>query len=168
MSLAHRQTLALLLGNAVLVAVAAQANHALAGWQLRLWVGGAIVAPAALLAGHRAGAAAVFLTGLALDARAPVPFGAHALALLAAHAALFTVRDRLARDVTPVRVAAALLANLAAFLAFAVVAPGDARGGRLIADLLFSQLAVAAVTPWFFALQDRLLAWWRARPGHSP
>jgi cell shape-determining protein MreD len=168
MSLANRQTLALLLGNAILVTVVAQTNHALASWQLRLWLGGAVVAPAALLVGHRAGVVAVFLTGLALDARAPVLFGAQALALLAAHAALFSMRDRLAREATPVRVAAALLTNLAAFLAFAAAAPSGTHGGRLITDLILSQFAVAALTPWAFALQDRLLAWLHARPGHSP
>ena len=57
MSHASRQTLALLLGNALLVFLAAQADHALAGWQLRLWLGGLLLAPAALLARHRAGAA---------------------------------------------------------------------------------------------------------------
>jgi len=169
MSHASRQTLALLLSNALLVLLAAQANDALAGGQLRLWIGGLLVAPAALLAGHRAGATAVFLTGLALDAGTPAPFGAHALVLLAAHAALFTVRDRLARDTTAVRVVTALLANLGVFVALALVlaVAGPARpgAGRVLAELLISQSAVAVAAPWFFALSEQLCALFGARPG---
>ncbi len=169
MSHASRQTLALLLGNALLVFLAAQADHALAGWQLRLWLGGLLLAPAALLASHRAGAVAVFVTGLALDARAPVPFGTHALVLLAAHAALFAVRDRLARDTPALRVAAALMANLVALAAFGLImaAAGPARpgAGRLLPELLISQAAVALCATWCFALQERLCALFGARPG---
>ena len=68
--------------------------------------------------------------------------------------------------------------NLATFLAFAVIlavarsvegaGPGGARTGRLVADLLASQLALALVTPWFFALQERLLTLAGARPGLTP
>jgi cell shape-determining protein MreD len=169
MSHASRQTLALLLGNALLGLLAAQASDALAGGQLRLWTGGLLVAPAALLAGHRAGATAVFLTGLALDAGTPAPFGAHALILLAAHAALFAVRGRLARDTAAVRVVAALLANLGVFaalgLVLAIAGPARPGPGRLLAELLVSQTAVAVAAAWFFALTERLCALFGARPG---
>jgi cell shape-determining protein MreD len=169
MSYASRQILALLLGNALLVLVVAQANDALAGGQLRLWVGGLLVAPAALLVGHRAGAVAVFLTGLSLDANTPAPFGAHALVLLAAHAVLLAVRDRLARDTAAVRVVAALLANLGVFVALALVlaaaSPARPGAGRLLVELLVSQVAVAATARWFFALTERLCALLGARPG---
>ncbi len=167
MSRAQRQTLALLLGNVALCVVVAQANHVLAGWQLRLWPGGLLVATAALQAGGSAGATAVFLTGLALDAAMPVPFGTQALILLAGHATLFVLRGRLVREATVVRVVLTLLAAGAMLLAFALVmavaGPGRVSGGRLLADLMVTGAASALAAPWFFALQGGLLA--RAQAG---
>jgi rod shape-determining protein MreD len=152
----------MLLGNLLLCAVIAQANHSLASWQLRLWPGGLLVATAALQAGFGAGASAVFLTGLALDAAVPVPFGAQALVLLAGHAVLFALRRRLVREATPVRVTAVLATGAATFLAFALIAsfagPGRAGGGRVFADLTVSLMVSGMIAPWFFALQGRLLA----------
>jgi hypothetical protein len=153
----QRQTLVLSLGNYVLLVIVALANHALAPWQMRLWLGGLLVAPAALNVGFRAGATAAFLSGLAIDALAPVWFGSHALLLLAAHAVLYSVRDRVARAATAVAVVAALFANLGLFLLLAFFFAGGA-AGRLLADLLISQAALALVAPWFFAFQLRALA----------
>lgn len=157
----QRQALALLLGNAILCMVVAQINHGLSGWQLHLWPGGLLVAPAALQAGLGAGVVAVLAAGLALDAVAPVPFGTHAYVLLAGHAVLFSLRLRLARKATPVRVVMALLACGTTLLTFAVAVAGlgfaHAGAGRLLADLGMSLVATGLVAPWFFALQGRLL-----------
>ncbi len=153
----------LLLGNIILVTMVAQANHYLAAWQLHLWLGGLLVTPAALSARHRAGAAVVFLTGLAMDATSPVACGTQALVLLAGHALVYTWRDRLARSEATAQAMAALTANLVTFLLLAVAEsftaprPGGALG-RLLADLVASQLVLALVAPWFCALQARLLA----------
>ena len=161
MSRAQRQTFALLLGNAILCLVVAQANHGLAGWQLHLWPGGLLVATAALQAGPGAGTTAVFVAGLALDAVAPVPFGTQAFVLLTGHTALFSLRRRLAHKATPVRVAVAGLACgvtlLAFMIAVAVAGLGRAGVGRVLADLVVSLGVTALVAPWFFALQGRLL-----------
>src|SRR5476649_219504 len=91
-------TVLLLFGNFLLLTAVAQANHYLAPWQLHLWLGGLLATPAALTARPRAGALAVFLTGLAMDATTPVAFGTQALVLLAGHALVSTWRDRLARS----------------------------------------------------------------------
>ncbi len=158
----RRQILALLLGNYLLIAVTSQVNHAFSPWQLRLSLGGLLVAPATLSVGFRAGATVAFLTGLLLDATAPVWFGTHALLLLAAHAVLYSQRSGLAREETVVAVVAALLANLGIWLALAfflgasLSLPGSA-AVRLLAELGCSQIVLALIGPWFFSLQVRLL-----------
>jgi hypothetical protein len=162
MSRLQRQILATLFGNYLLMAIGAQANYSLAPWQMRLCFGGLLVAPAALNLGFRAGATVAFVSGLALDANAPVWFGTQALLLLAAQVVLYSLRDRLARGETAVDVVATLLTNLAFFLALALFAGGIAaerNGGRWLIDLALSQVVLAIVTPWFFALQARTLGW---------
>jgi rod shape-determining protein MreD len=164
----NRPATVLLLGNVILVTMVAQANHYLAPWQLHLWLGGLLVTPAALTARHRAGAIAVFLTGLAMDATSPVAFGTQALVLLAGHALVYTWRDRLARGEATAQTLAALMANLVTFLllavaeSFAAARPGGVLG-RLLADLVASQLVLMLVAPWFCALQSRLFAPARGR-----
>jgi rod shape-determining protein MreD len=54
----------------------------------------------------------------------------------------------------------ALLANLGLFLVFSFTQIGASPApgivwGRLLVDLGFSQVALAAITPWFLALQER-------------
>ena len=110
----------------------------------------------------RDGIAAVMLAGLVCDASAPVRVGTHLLLFAAAHAVVFNIRDRLPRDETVARVIVALLLNLGLFLAlsFALIGRGPAPGAvwpRLILDLVCSQVFIALVAPWFFALQARVL-----------
>ena len=76
---------------------------------------------------------------------------------------VFHLRDRVPRDDTAARVVVALLLNLAMFLLFALAQMGRlpapaAVWPRLLADLLCSQLVLALIAPWFFALQARVLA----------
>ena len=80
---------------------------------------------------------------------------------------IYHLRDRLPRDDTVARVIAALLANLALFLVFSFIqiarSPAPAAAWpRLIADLVCSQVFLALVAPWFFALQHRALVLTRA------
>jgi rod shape-determining protein MreD len=141
----------------------AQLNHYLAPHGMYLFVGGLLVTFAALRLRLRTGLTATLLTGLAIDAAEPgVPFGTHFVLFAAVHVILFHLRTRFPREETAIEVATALLANLALFLAFSVVALSDhpAPGGawlRLFADLCWSQLLVAAIAPWYFALQERAL-----------
>ncbi len=150
------------LASLLLVVLLGQLNHYLGPWQLHAWCGGLFVAFAALRLDFRTGAAAAFIGGLLLDAGSPVTFGTHALLFLAAHAAIFNVRARAPRDETIVGVIAALLANLGLFLAlsFLRVDLGPDSGEawmRDFADLLVSQLVLALIAPWFFAVQANLL-----------
>ncbi len=156
-----RRTFITFLTLLLLWAVVAQVNHVLDG-HVYLFVGGLFVTYAALSLPLRDGLAAVVLAGLLCDAGVPVPFGLHALLFGAAHAVVFNIRDHVPREETAARVVIALLLNLALFLAlsFALVGRGPAPGAvwpRLILDLVCSQVGLALVAPWFFALQSRTL-----------
>jgi cell shape-determining protein MreD len=140
----------------------AEVNHYLAPHGIHLFVGGLLVTFAALQLSLRHGLAASLLTGLAIDAVEPVPFGTHLLLFAVVHVVVFHLRGRFARDETIVGVVTALFANLALFLGLSVVVLGDhpapaAAWERLIFDLGWSQLFIAAIAPWFFALQRRAL-----------
>jgi len=139
-----------------------QVNHYLTAWRVFLFVGGLYVTYSALLLPLRPGLAATLLAGLLCDANSPVAVGTHLLLFAAAHAVLFHVRDRIPREETVTRVVLALLANLALFLvvSFLLIGRSPAPGAvwpRIIFDLVCSQVFLALIAPWFFALQARSL-----------
>ena len=162
-----RHTLATCLTLLLLWALVAEANHALSNLRVYLFVGGLFVTYAALMLPWRAGLAASLLGGLLCDANAPVAFGTHLVLFAAAFAVLSHLRDRLPREDTIARVIVALLANLGLFLLFSFTqisgSPAPAAiWPRLIADLVCSQVCLALIAPWFFALQHRTLLLARA------
>jgi cell shape-determining protein MreD len=162
-----RHTLATCLTLLLLWALVAEANHALSNLRVYLFVGGLFVTYAALMLPWRAGLAASLLGGLLCDANAPVAFGTHLVLFAAAFAVLSHLRDRLPREDTVARVIVALLANLGLFLLFSFTqisgSPAPAAvWPRLIADLVCSQVCLALIAPWFFALQHRTLLLARA------
>jgi rod shape-determining protein MreD len=164
-----RRTLVIFLTLLLLGVMTAQANHYLAARHVYLFVGGLFVTFAALRLPLRAGLGAVALGGLSLDAMLPLRFGTLTLLLLVAHAIIFNMRDRLPREETVVRVLVALISNLALFLALSFLLVGDTPSPgnawlRLFFDLLCSQVAIALIGPWFFALQDRALLLARTEP----
>ena len=145
--------LALLLG---------QVNHQLATWQVHVWCGGLFVAFSGLRMAYGSGATAAFLAGLLLDATTPVVFGTQGFLFLAAHAVVFTLRARAPRGEVAVGVVVSLVANLGLFLALGFLridAAAESTGAwmRTFADLLFSQVVLALIAPWFFAIQQRML-----------
>ena len=157
-----RRTLVAFLTLFVLWVVVGQVNHALSGFHVYIFVGGLFVTYAALQLPLREGLAAVLLAGLLSDAQAPVRFGLHSLLFAVAFVIIFNIRDHLPRDETVARVFVALLSNLGIFLvfSFALIGRNPAPGAvwpRLIFDLLGSQVFLALVAPWFFALQARAL-----------
>ncbi len=140
----------------------AQVNHALAELRVYLFVGSLFVVFAALKLPLCSGLGASLLSGLLCDANSPVDFGTHTLLFAAAHAVVFHLRDRLPRDDTIARLIVALLTNLALFLVFSFIqiarSPAPAAAWpRLIADLVCSQVFLALIAPWVFALQHRAL-----------
>lgn len=157
-----RRTFVTFLTLLLLWVVVAQVNQALTGAHVYLFAGGLFVAYAALQLPLRDGLAAVLLAGLLCDANTPVPFGLHTLLFAAAYAVVFNIRDHVPREETVARVIVALLVNLSLFLvlSFALIGRGPAPAAvwpRLIFDLLCSQVFLALIAPWFFALQARTL-----------
>ena len=157
------RALAIFLTQLLLGSLVGLANYSLAGAHLYLFAGGLLVAYAALALPWGAGLAVSFLAGAVADAAVPVPFGTQALLFAAAHTLLFHLRDRLPRDDTTSRLILALLANLGLFLALSALfvgrTPRPAEAWlRLLPDLVASQVFVAFVAPWFFALQERAVA----------
>lgn len=153
----------ILLSTLLLWAVTAQLNHALAPWRLYVFVGALAVTLPALTFSLRAGLFASFLGGLLFDSVAPVAFGTHAILFALTHAVVFNFRDRIPRDDTLSRVLIALFANLGLFLVFSFTqvtrSPAPASlWPRLFADLACSQVCLALIAPWFFAVQARALA----------
>ncbi len=157
-----RRTLVTFFTLLLLWVLLAEVNHGLGPAHVYLFAGGLFITYAALVLPLRDGIAAVMLAGLVCDASAPVRVGTHLLLFAAAHAVVFNIRDRLPRDETVARVIVALLLNLGLVLAlsFALIGRGPAPGAvwpRLILDLVCSQVFIALVAPWFFALQARVL-----------
>lgn len=149
-----------------------QVNHALSGLHVYLFAGGLFVAYPALALRLPEGMIVSLLGGLLCDANIPLPPGlprsalalvhTHALLFVCAHAIVYNLRDRLPREETVPRVLIALFANLGIFLIFSFVhtahAPApSAIWPRLIVDLACSQVFLALIAPWFFALQGRTL-----------
>jgi rod shape-determining protein MreD len=155
--------LAPLAANLVLLQLAALANHHLAPLGLSLFVGGLLVTFAAMRLDLRHGLACTLLTGLLFDAAAPAPFGLGTFLFGLAHIVILHGRMRLPRDEPVFLTVVALLANLFLFLALSFVLVGAnprpaAAWARLFVDLIASQLALAVVGGWFFALQGAMLA----------
>jgi rod shape-determining protein MreD len=157
-----RRLLALFLSALLLWSLVAIANHYLAPGHVFLFVGGLFVTYVALQLPLRTGLYAALLAGLLCDAGAGTRFGLQAGLFGLAYGVVFNLRGRLDRDGTVVRVVVALLTNLALFLGLsltqisALPAPGAA-WLRLLWDLLWSQLALVLIAPWFFAVQRRAL-----------
>jgi cell shape-determining protein MreD len=158
MSLSLRQILVLCLCACGLQTLAGQFNHAIAPFALTIDLGGLLIALAGLRLAFGPALAVAFITGLWVDASAPVAFGQHAFLYGLAVCLVYKLRDRLPREETFVGVVAAMFINLG----FCVVAgflnldslPDPASGTlRLLADLVASQLVTALISPWFFALQ---------------
>lgn len=155
--------------NLLLLWLAGLANHHLAPHAVSLYLAGLLVVYPALRLDPRHGFAATFLTGAALDALSPTPFGTHLVLLGLVHATLLHGRRRFPREEPVFATVVALLANLFLFLALSFVLigahPRPAEGWlRLFVDLLASQLVLGLVTPWFMALQARLLRFARLDP----
>ncbi|MEO6568974.1 MAG: hypothetical protein ABIO94_09460 [Opitutaceae bacterium] len=150
----------------------AQVNHALSGVPIHLFVGGLYITYSALALRFRDGMITAFLAGLLCDASVPIApaVSSTALGLAHTHTLLFVsaytfvhhLRDRLSRNETAARVLVALFTNLGIFVVFAFLRVGDSPAlgaiwSRIVIDLACSQIFLALVAPWFFALQERSL-----------
>ena len=157
-----RRIIALFLSALLLWSLIAIVNHYLSPWHVYLFVGGVFVTLAALQLPLRAGLYTSLLAGLLCDAGAGTHFGLHAVLFGLAHGVVFNLRGRLDRDNPAVQVVVALVVNLVLFLGLSLTQIGalpepGATWWRLLWDLLWSQLALVLIAPWFFAAQRRAL-----------
>lgn len=157
-----RRSLVLFGCSLILWVLVTQLNHAFSGGHVYFFVGALFVTFAALTQPLAPGLFAAVLTGLLFDAHAPVGFGTHVGLFAATHVLVYRVRERVPRNDTLTRVIVAVLANLALFLVFSFTqmphAPVVASiWPRLLVDLVCSQLFLALIAPWYFALQARAL-----------
>ena len=157
-----RRLLVLLACSVILWAIVTQLNHTLTDLRLFLFIGGLFVTFGALTQPFVTGLWCAMLTGLVFDANTPVAFGTHLVLFAAAHIAIFQLRDRIPRNDTISRVTVAVLANLALFLVFSFIQIVrtpivSAVWPRMLMDLFCSQVFLAIIAPWFFALQERAL-----------
>jgi rod shape-determining protein MreD len=157
-----RRTALLFLPLLLLWGLVAELNHALSSLHLYVFAGGLFVAYAGLHQPFRPGLAASLLAGFVCDATAPVSFGTHAFLFCFAHGVAYRIRDRVPRHDALASTLLALFTNFGLFLAlsfsqFHAYGPPASVWPRLLADLVCSQVFVALVTPWFFALQGRTI-----------
>ncbi len=137
-------------------------NHYFGGYALHFYLGGLLIAYAALRLDPKQGLIATVLTGLMVDALEPVPFGTSLILFSLIHVTVLYGRQRFPREGAIFGIVVALLANLFLFIALSFLLIGaNPRPGtawlRIFADLFFSQLAILIVAPWFLALQDRAM-----------
>lgn len=144
-------------------------NHYLGAHGIYLYVGGLLVTYAALRLSLRHGLSATILLGLAIDAVEPVPvigghavYGLHLMLLTTVHVILFQLRSRFPREEMPFGVMMAAIANFVLYLAVSLAFLGHqalpgAAWWRLSVDLLWSEIFVVGIAPWYFALQERAL-----------
>lgn len=157
-----RRLAILLLSQVLLWALVGQLNHALTGVRVYVFAAALYIAHATLWQPWRTGLLAAVLGGLLCDASAPVAFGTHMLLFAAAHVATFQLRERLPREDPIGVVVIVLLVNFGLFIVFSLTQIGHspvpgAMAIRLLVDLVCSQVLLALITPWFFALQARAL-----------
>lgn len=144
----------------ILLLIVRQANHLLAPAGMSLWLGGLLVALPAMRLNFRTGLVSSAVLGLMMDAWSPMLFGIHAGLLTLAHVIVFRIRNRIETTEPTVGVLVALITNLALFTALSMLMLSQTSGSavsalRLLSDLVISQVTLALITPWFFALQVR-------------
>lgn len=157
-----RRSLTLFVTLFLLWVISGQINHYLSSLHASLFLGGLCVVFSALRLNRSEGLLTTFATGLLYDATSPLWFGCHALLFSTAHMIVFRFRSRVPRDETLFPIVIGLLANLGIFLGVSFVAIHDIPTGvnpwpRLLADLLFSQVALVLAAPWFLSLQERCM-----------
>lgn len=150
------------LANLLLWWLTGLANHYVAGFAVHFYLGGLLLAYAALRLDPKQGLTATVLTSLLVDALDPVPFGTSLVLFSLVHLTVLYGRQRFPREGAVFGIVVALLANLFLFIALSFLLvgtnprPADA-WLRIFCDLFFSQIAILVVAPWFLSLQDRAM-----------
>ncbi|MCC6414918.1 MAG: hypothetical protein IT582_03295 [Opitutaceae bacterium] len=158
-----RRTWLLIFGAFLLLwTITAQTNHYLSGRGTHLFVGALFITVTALRLPVRGGLLLSAAVGLLCDATTPVPPGTHLLLFAAVHALICQFRHRVPADLCATQLLLALAANAALYLALSSILIARhpllaQQWPRLGWDLLWSEVFIALIGPWFFALQGRVI-----------
>ncbi len=157
-----RRTFTLFACHLILWTLVTQLNHELTSSHVYLFIGSLFITFAALTQPFASGLWATILIGLVFDANTPVAFGTHMILFATTHVLLGRLRDRVARDDIVGHMITVVLANLGLFLVFSFtqfvrLPSAAALWPRVLMDLICSQLFLALIAPWYFALQRRAL-----------
>jgi cell shape-determining protein MreD len=148
-------------GNLLILFLTLQVNHYLATIPASLFLFGLPVGFAALRLNLNHGLAASALIGFFYDTLTPFPLGTAFILFTLTFTIVYAVRSRFHREEAFSAVIVVLLANLFLFAAFssvsAVLNGSAGHPGRLIVDLILSQIVAALATGWFFAFQIAIL-----------
>lgn len=150
------------LANLVLWWLTGLLNHYAAGLSVHFYLGGLLVAYGALRLDPRSGLTATLLTALLVDSLEPVPFGTSLFLFSLMHGVVLHGRHRFPREGAVFALVVALLGNLFLVIALSFLLLGAsprpaAAWGRILVDLIASQLLILVAGPWFITLQDRVM-----------
>tara|TARA_B110000483_G_scaffold104527_1_gene127553 strand:- start:4177 stop:4716 length:540 start_codon:yes stop_codon:yes gene_type:complete len=159
----QRRLIVMVVTGWILITLMRQTNHLLAPTGLSIWLGGLLIAFAALHLNPKTGFTACLIIGMMLDAWAPLGFGTHAVLFGAAQIIVVRIRRRFAASELTIGIIVALIINLILFVMITFIVIGRSHGGpisgvRLLTDLVVSQVVLALIAPWYFALQHRALS----------
>ena len=164
---ADHRWLVVLAGNLVFLFLVGQVNHylsstpllGLARGQVYLFMLGLPLAFIALRLNLVPGVAATVVTALAFESLVPLPPGVLMIAATACVSVTFALRAHFNRFESSTGLFVAVLINLVLLLTVTAAMAGHGVSlTRVVIDLLLSQLALTALTGWFFAAQTALLA----------
>lgn len=148
-------------GNLLLLFLSVQVNHYLAAIPASLFLFGLPVGFAALRLSLNQGLTACALTGFFHDTLTPFPLGTGLILFATAFTLIHATRSRFRREEAFSTIIVVLLANLFLFAAFsmlnAILTGNAGHPGRLVIDLILSQVLVTLATGWFFSLQVAIL-----------
>jgi len=156
------RALAFLLPMLIVTVLTVQVNHLLSFLQVHLFLAGLFVAYGSLQADRRSAVAAIAAAGFWLDASSPVPFGLHAAVMTIAALVIWQSRRRRLADEDSSAVTAALAANAVVFFVISFQQSGQAPSSgtywlRAGVELAISEIVLALIARWFFALQGASL-----------
>lgn len=156
--------LIIMAANALLWVLLTWVNQFFAVWSIALYLPAAFVLFTALHGNNRVAFATALVTGLFIDAQSPLPYFSHTFILVVCTTALMALRQRIRTNSTPQATAIGVATNTLAFcvltllvLYFSPLVLDLPSFLRIVTDLVLSQLAFLAVSPWFLEFQKSLL-----------
>lgn len=125
-----------------------QANYYLAPYGISIMVTGMLLSFSSLNLSHTQGSLSLIPIAFYLDTKTPFPFGSTLLVLIGLHYAAVLVRHQLRRETEGVSLAVALVANLALFAIYTLLAASYSgteglNGFQITMNLLASSLVIA-------------------------